>query len=242
MFLLLCPDEIFQGPLKSFRTIWLKLSCFFGHEKGESRYPGCPPVSKKRCGWGQGDWKSNLAAKEGSAKDNKPAGDEPFVVSDKHTFPGRNTNRLWLWGIPCCQIGFSKQNKAGHQLPTASENLGERRRWPQRYVKRGCGRQRWPRGHGGGPASTQDENWHPGSGVNLCNRRICIQMKNDRIFLFSTTFNVIRVKLALSASTAHPPPPTPPPTPLPLRRLKNIHYLWSWGTLFAINLHRRSMT
>lgn len=56
---------------------------------------------------------------------------------------------------------------------------------------------------GGGPASTQDEDWHCGSGVNLCNRPICIQMKNDRIFLFSATFNVIRIKPVLSV----PPPP-----------------------------------
>lgn len=45
-----------------------------------------------------------------------------------------------------------------------------------------------------------------GSGVNLCNRRICIQMKNDRIFLFSATFNVNRIMPAISAS---PPPCTP---------------------------------
>lgn len=69
-----------------------------------------------------------------------------------------------------------------------------------------CGWVQRLRGPGGGPASSQDEDWHRGSGVNLCNRRICIQMKNDRIFLFSATFNVIRIKPALSAAPPRPPP------------------------------------
>lgn len=72
-----------------------------------------------------------------------------------------------------------------------------------------CGWVQRLRGPGGGPASTQDEDWHRGSGVNLCNRRICIQMKNDRIFLFSATFNVIRIKPALSAAPHTHPPCTP---------------------------------
>lgn len=47
-------------------------------------------------------------------------------------------------------------------------------------------------------------------------------------------------QLSMSSASCWPylqPPPHPPE-----HCLKNIHYLWSWGTLFAINLHRRSMT
>jgi len=164
---------------------------------------------------------------------------------EEATLRGNAVLRITRFGVNLPPNTSSKQTRWSRDAQLCSQSCVQSRHWPQR---RGAGGLRWPRGPGRGPASAPDEDWHRGSGVNLCNRRICIQMKNDRIFLFSTTFNVIRIKLALS--TKHPPPHHPPTRThirththwLPSRRLKNIHYLWSWGTLFAINLHRRSMT
>lgn len=115
-----------------------------------------------------------------------------FMVHFGHTsrVVGINTQllRLWidqLWGnLSCKQMRWSR-------APCL----------PQRLTPEGRrGRARWTRVPGGRLASPRDEDWHPSSGVNLCNRRICIQMKNDRIFLFSATFNVIGIKPALSAA------------------------------------------
>lgn len=63
-------------------------------------------------------------------------------------------------------------------------------------------------------------------------------MKNDRICLFSTTFNVIHIKRPICP----PPPPSLLPLPLPRTPFEEYSLRVKPGTLLAINLHRRSTT
>ena len=77
----------------------------------------------------------------------------------------------------------------------SSSNHGHNQRWAALQLWEGQARVRRGPAPSRGPSGAPEEVRRRGSGVNLCNESICIQMKNEGIFLLSATFNVISMEL-----------------------------------------------